>query len=244
MQASPCPLCAAPDGAPLGSKDGEDYLRCADCRLIYARRLPTPEMYAASYRHYGRRRKSILRKSFKLAPLVFGTRLRALRRGHAAPLRFLDVGSNTGYNTEAARWLGCEAHGIETNTLTLERARVAYPACTFHGGTIEQLAAQGQRFDLIYCSEVIEHVADAQGFVAALAALCVPGAVLYLTTPDAGHFRVPARILEWSEVIPIQHLRLYDQRNLGRLLQQHGFTVCFAAPTLKTTQRLYCTRSQ
>jgi len=242
MERSPCPVCAAPEGVPLGAKQGQDYLRCPRCALIYARVLPTPEMYAASYHHYGRRRKSVLWKSIKLAPLVLGTRLRGRGQGRDGPLRFLDVGSNTGYNTEAVRRLGCEAHGIETNALTLERARQAYPSCTFHGGTIEALAEEGLCFDLIYCSEVIEHVPDPHGFVAALARLSAPGAVLHLTTPDSGHFRVPLAVLEWSEVIPIQHLRLYDRRNLGDLLAAHGFVVRFASPMLKTTQRLYCTR--
>lgn len=243
MGTSPCPACGAADAVALGDKQGHAYLRCGACALVYARDLPTPEMYAASYRHYGGRHKSVLRKALKLAPLVIGTRLRARWQGRRAPLRFLDVGSNTGYNTEAARRLGCLAHGIETNPATLERAQRAYPGCRFHGGTLDGLADQGLAFDLIYCSEVIEHVPDPHGFVAALARLAAPGAVLHLTTPDAGHFRVPRRVLEWSEVIPVQHLRLFDRRNLARVLAAHGWAVRFASPMLKTTQRLYCTRT-
>ena len=48
-------------------------------------------------------------------------------------------------------------------------------------GTVEAYAESGRQFDLAYCSEVIEHVPDVQGFAAATAKLLKPGAVLFLT---------------------------------------------------------------
>jgi SAM-dependent methyltransferase len=239
-----CPVCAGRESTPLGAKGGFEYLRCAGCGLIYSATLPTPEQYAASYGGYTAFESSawrVLRKTLKLWPLVAlgKSRLRERR-----PLRFLDIGSNTGYNTEAARQLGCEAHGLETNPGTIAMARREYPQCQFHQESIEQLATRGLKFDVIYCSEVLEHVPEPQAFMAAIAAVSSPHSTLFLTTPDSAHYKVPADVLAWKEVIPVQHLRLYDRANLTRLLATHGFRIDFKMPMLRANLRLYCSRTQ
>lgn len=242
MSAVACPVCRAAAATALGAKGGHEYLRCGACRLVYAARLPTTEEFAASYGRYGAKVPGawkVLRKQLKLWPLVRQARRRTA--DGRAP-RFLDIGSNTGYNTEAARRLGCEAHGLETNPGTVAIARRIFPDCRFHERTLEQLAAAGERFDLVYCSEVIEHVPDPHSFAAALAAVTAPGGLLFITTPDAAHWRVPADLLSWSEVIPVQHLRLYDRANLERLLGEHGFRVAGQTPMLRANLRLLCVR--
>lgn len=244
MSDAPCPVCRAGDAVGLGAKGGHEYLRCGACRLIYAAKMPTAEQFAASYGRYGAKVPGawkVLRKQAKLWGLV-----RRARRGLAAGAapRFLDIGSNTGYNTEAARRLGCEAHGLETNPGTVAIARRIFPGCRFHEQSLEQLAATGAKFDLVYCSEVIEHVPDPHSFAAALAAVTAPGGTLFITTPDAAHWRVPADPLAWSEVIPVQHLRLYDRGNLERLLGEHGFRVVAQTPMLRANLRLTAVRQQ
>lgn len=240
--ASSCPVCDHRDAVALGTKGGFDYLRCAGCGLIYSATLPTSAQYAESYGEYTAFESSVgrvLRKALKLMPLLLVGRTRA---PGGRPLRFLDIGSNTGYNTEAARWLGCEAHGLETNPGTIAMARREYPDCSFHEQTIEQLATGPLRFDVIYCSEVLEHVPEPKAFMAAIAKVSEPHTTLFLTTPDSAHFKVPADVLTWKEVIPVQHLRLYDRANLTRLLAAHGFRIDFQIPMPRANLRLFCSR--
>lgn len=237
-----CPVCDASGATAIGEKSGHAYLRCVSCRLVFAARMPSPEEFAASYGKYGVRRldwRKVLRKRIKLWPLAM---LGKHRLREARPLKFLDIGSNTGYNTEAARQLGCEAHGLETNPGTIAMARREFPQCAFHEETIEQLATRDLRFDVVYCSEVLEHVPEPKAFMAAIAKVCVPGGTLFLTTPDTAHFRVPADLMSWKEVIPVQHLRLYDRGNVTRLLAANGFRVDFFTPMLRANMRLYCSR--
>jgi len=235
-----CPVCGSEEAADVGSKAGHAYRRCGECRLIYAPEMPTPAMFAEAYGKYRTRKRVVTRKVLKLAPMILAQRFRSWRRGRSAPMRYLDIGSNTGYNTEAARRLGCEAHGLETSAKAVAFAREEYPRCTFHNMEIGELAAQGVTFDLIYCSEVIEHVPEPHAFVAALARLSHPGTLLFLTTPDAGHWKVPEDLMSWKEVIPVEHLRLYDRANLKRLLAMHGFQVDHSIPMLRANQRHYC----
>ena len=237
-----CPVCDGREARALGAKGGFDYLRCAACGLIYSATLPTAAQYAESYGEYTAfesTKARVLRKQLKLWPLiVLGRR----RSPGGRPLRFLDIGSNTGYNTEAARRLGCEAHGLETNPGTIAMARREYDKCTFHEQTIEQLASGPLKFDVIYCSEVLEHVPEPKAFMAAIAQVSLPHTTLFLTTPDSAHFKVPADVLAWKEVIPVQHLRLYDRANLTRLLGAHGFRIDFQIPMPRANLRLFCSR--
>jgi 2-polyprenyl-3-methyl-5-hydroxy-6-metoxy-1,4-benzoquinol methylase len=242
---STCPVCAGTETVSVGAKGGHEYLRCLNCQLIYAPVLPTPEMFAEAYGKYRTRKRLVLRKSLKLAPMIWRhllrTRgLRERRGGGRRPMTFLDIGSNTGYNTEAARRLGCEAHGLETSDKAVAFARDEYPRCTFHLGEIVPFAQDGHAFDLIYCSEVIEHVPEPHAFVEAIAKLSHEGTLLFLTTPDTGHWKVPEDLMSWKEVIPVEHLRLYDQENLKQLLAMHGFKVDFSMWMPRANQRHYC----
>ena len=88
-----------------------------------------------------------------------------------------------------------------------------------------ELRSGTERFAAVYCSEVIEHAPDANRFVAAIAALMAPGAVLYLTTPDIRHWRRPKDIVRWDAFAPPSHCIYFSPRNLTRLLHQHGLAV-------------------
>lgn len=241
-----CPVCSSREADPVGDKGGHRYLRCAACALIYAPDLPTPEQFAAAYGRYNPRPRWVGRKVMKLAPMIWAARLRRALRGGRGRMRALDIGSNTGYNTEAMRRLGCEGHGLETNAKAIAFAREEYPRCSFHELELvafaDQAEAEGLSFDFIYCSEVIEHVPDAHGFVEAMARISNPDTLLFLTTPDAGHWKVPDELMSWKEVIPVEHLRLYDKVNLAQLIEAHGFRYGFTTPVLRANQRHYCVR--
>jgi 2-polyprenyl-6-hydroxyphenyl methylase/3-demethylubiquinone-9 3-methyltransferase len=49
-------------------------------------------------------------------------------------------------------------------------------------GTAEDLAAAGERFDVILNMEVIEHVADPRAFTATCAAMLKPGGLMFVAT--------------------------------------------------------------
>lgn len=139
--------------------------------------------------------------------------------------RFLDVGSNAGFMVEAARERGFEAVGVELDGTSVAYARKHYPKGAFFHGTVEDYAreAQGALFDGVYCSEVIEHTADANSFMAAIAALTRPGGLLYITTPDIGHRRRPKDITTWDAFCPPSHCLYFTEGSLRLLLKNHGF---------------------
>ncbi|HEX9466298.1 MAG TPA: bifunctional 2-polyprenyl-6-hydroxyphenol methylase/3-demethylubiquinol 3-O-methyltransferase UbiG [Alphaproteobacteria bacterium] len=103
-----------------------------------------------------------------------------------AGLRLLDIGCGGGLVAEPMARLGAEVVAIDASATNIGVARThaaeSELAIDYRVAAAEALAAAGERFDAVLCLEVIEHVADLPGFLAATAALVRPGGALIAAT--------------------------------------------------------------
>jgi len=215
-----CQVCGATARRRFIRHEHMELFECAACGLVYLDPMPQPD---ATERLYNDAYDGASTGYFRKVP----QKMRRARRRLAqiATLvpsgRFLDVGCNGGFMVEAARRRGFEAHGIDLDPVSIAWARAHYPGGHFVAGRIEDHDQLGP-FDAVYCSEVIEHVADANGFVAAIAERMRPRALLYLTTPDISHWRRPRDVRRWDAFCPPAHCLYFNPRNLTKLLARHG----------------------
>jgi SAM-dependent methyltransferase len=216
--AATCPACHAPLIKPLGEKNGYRFFGCAQCGTAAVVPLPTQADLAAHYKAYYNTPNYMRKSEAKLAQ----AKSRIARLGGTPGQSFLDIGCNAGFAVEAARRAGFDAHGIEIDPEAVAAAKAAW-GDRFEVATAEDYAASGRRAEIVYTSEVIEHTPTPESFAAALGRIVKPLGKLFLTTPDAGHWRVPAKFTAWNEVKPPVHLILYSREGLRRLLGRHGF---------------------
>ena len=101
-------------------------------------------------------------------------------------LRILDIGCGGGLLAEPMARLGGNVTGTDVTEAAITAAAlhasqngldIDYQCCT-----AETLASSGARFDVIYASEVIEHVADRALFIEAIARMMKPQGVVIITT--------------------------------------------------------------
>jgi 2-polyprenyl-6-hydroxyphenyl methylase / 3-demethylubiquinone-9 3-methyltransferase len=103
-----------------------------------------------------------------------------------AGLAVVDVGCGGGLLCEPLARLGAAVTGIDLAAASIEaageHARAAGLAIDYRMAAAEDLVAERARFDLVCAMEVVEHVEDPVGFLAACAALVRPGGGLVLAT--------------------------------------------------------------
>jgi len=219
-----CRGCLATDLSFIGEKDGYRLLRCASCGTTITNPYPGNEELAAYYANY-QQTGNYLKKQDRKFKRGLG-RVRRMIKSGASGKRFLDIGCSIGAVTAAAASLGLDAYGIDIDEATLRIAQEQYgDKARFEFITVEALAARGDKFDMIYMSEVIEHVNNPEEFVAALSSLLNKGGLLYLTAPDGGHFGVPKNFTDWGMVTPPNHLTYFTRKGITRLLVRHGLIV-------------------
>jgi SAM-dependent methyltransferase len=192
----------------------EAMLRCGACGTLFTDRVPELAALDSFYQSYHGNDGYLNKAARKLAlekRRVF--MLKWLTSGR----RFLDAGCNIGCAVEAARWNGFAATGLDLSTEALRIGRERFPRNRFLHGTIEVLQ-RGEVFDLVYCTEVLEHVPDPQRFLRSLAGTVASGGVLFLTTPDAGHSSVRDKLIGWDQVKPPEHIALFTKAGLRQAL--------------------------
>ena len=113
-------------------------------------------------------------------------RAEASRAQPLTGLRILDIGCGGGLLAEPMARLGGSVTGTDVTEAAITAAAlhasqngldIDYQCCT-----AETLASSGARFDVIYASEVIEHVADRALFIEAIARMLQPQGVVIITT--------------------------------------------------------------
>ena len=153
----------------------------------------------------------------------------ALRRRFAlanvgAQDRVLDLGCGTGDLTAELAGTAGTALGVEVSETALRRARARYPELEFRLAPIDgPLPLDDGSVDVVWSSEVIEHVADTGRWLSEIRRVLVPRGRLLLTTPSHGRLRLALHGIErYSEPLG-DHLHLYSARSLHRLLVDFDF---------------------
>ena len=234
-----CPVCRGDSFLSLGRKNEFPLVQCEGCTQRFVDPMPSQDVIDAYYAKYWINEKNIRNGDRKIRKL---TRILRPVLRKAPGKSFLDIGCNTGFGVEAARRLGARASGIDLSSEAIEIAQRLYPENRFVSGTVQDFATEGQTFDAVLCREVIEHLPEVHSFMGALSSLMKVGGVLWLTTPDAGHFRVPKDFSTWKEVIPPEHLSFFNLASLGRLLSGYGIEILRRKYEWKSSLRVLARR--
>jgi 2-polyprenyl-3-methyl-5-hydroxy-6-metoxy-1,4-benzoquinol methylase len=201
-------------------RNGVDIYRCRDCGCIMAD-IPFDHAQYEAESYY-----TLSRKTLDDIDEEWGFRWRTIlgwirRSGPSTSL--LDVGAGNGYFVALARReFGLDASGIEISAEEIRFASEVVKVDLIEG----DVARHPAQYDVVTCFNVLEHVADPQGFLSDAIARINPGGILVLTTPNLGciHARVKG-IAKWNMIDPPHHINLFTRQSLERILAARNMRV-------------------
>lgn len=240
---SNCPTCETVCADRYFSFQEHELMRCLACGTVYVHPLPTladiRKMYDDAYDGATAGYFSKIDKKLRRSR----GRVRALAR-YKPRGRLLDIGCNGGFLVEAARQAGFLATGIDIDPVSIAFAVKHYPGNTFFIGNVEEYSdLKPGTFDIIYTSEVIEHVPNVRDFIKATAILLRSGGILYITTPDISHWRVKRDVRRWDGFNPPAHCVYFTPHSLIRLLGEFGFALVRHRWAFKPGIKLICRKT-
>lgn len=101
-------------------------------------------------------------------------------------LRILDIGCGGGLLSEPMARLGAHVLGADAAERNIPVARLHAEEqglqIDYRHTTAEALAAAGEAFDVVLAMEIVEHVADPQGFLSTCQSLMKPGGLIVAST--------------------------------------------------------------
>jgi ubiquinone/menaquinone biosynthesis C-methylase UbiE len=160
----------------------------------------------------------------ELKPPHWELRRRFLEAGLRRGDRALDLGCGDGAFTAAMAAAGADPVGADVADAALARARERHPELDFRLVPIEgPLPFQDASFELVWASEVIEHVADTARWLSEVRRVLRPGGRLLVTTPSHGRLRLAVQGIERLAPPLGDHLHLYTKGSLRTLLHEFSF---------------------
>lgn len=148
--------------------------------------------------------------------------------------RLLDVGCAYGWFLQTARAAGMIPMGLEPDP-EIAATAAAREGLSVRVGYFPGAVPPGETFDVIIFNDVLEHIYDLDGILAACRGLLRPGGLLVVSAPDSRGFlfrasAVLARLGRtgllhrlWQKGYPSPHLSYFNRGNLARLMRRHGF---------------------
>ncbi len=148
--------------------------------------------------------------------------------------RILDIGCGPGRHTcEAYRLREAVVIGADRNFADLEEARNRlnfHDAVAEHGGGVWGLSSadilhlpfKDESFDLVICSEVLEHIPDDQSAMAEIMRVLKPGKPLVVSVPRYFPERVCWALSDDYFNCNQGHVRIYRKKELVRRLEAAG----------------------
>ncbi|MBW7956374.1 MAG: class I SAM-dependent methyltransferase [Deltaproteobacteria bacterium] len=229
MRLDSCRICGGAEAAATAMVSGYRYVRCASCGVERMAVYPSAEecsrFYESGYMvkefnnlghhlHFAPeyRETYFAEKDLTFADLKLD---RAALRGR----RLLDVGCANGQFIEYANRLGMDGSGIDISVEMVEAARKSGLRCV-----VKDLFDMEGEYDMLTFWDVIEHVPDPRRMLEKTCSLLTVNGEVVIQTPCTGMI---SELFgdRWLYYLPVQHLHLFSQESLFRLLSETGFAV-------------------
>jgi SAM-dependent methyltransferase len=210
-------------------------LRCGECSSVFLEDLTPPE--------YGNDTPEMLEYYVEQGAGIDLVVAPFLRIPADTVRRCLEIGCSYPFALDFARFtFGWETLGVDPSPLAVKGA-AALGVPVLHTYFDAALDVGPQPFDLVFCSEILEHVADPHSLLSSIRHRLPADGLLVLSTPNANILRPETEEGMLARALsPGFHLILYTPASLARVLAMAGFT-CIVVEESPETLRAFASCS-
>ena len=195
-----------------------NLVRCGRCTLVQIDETVPPEKLFRHYAYFSSFSDEMVAHAREIA-----TRLVAERRLGPSSL-VVEIASNDGYLLQHYLARGVPVLGVEPaeNIADAARSKGIRTEAEFFGRQYaEQLAARGERADVVHANNVLAHVADLPGFVQGFPVILAPEGLVVVEVPYMKDFLDRCEF----DTIYHEHLCYFSVTALDRLFASQGLTL-------------------
>ncbi len=160
-------------------------------------------------------------------------------------LKILDVGCGGGLISEPFASMGADITAIDASEKNIAVAKIHAEKSglkiDYRATAAEELVKSGEKFDVVFALEIIEHVADVENFVKSCAELVKPNGLLFVATMNrtlkslalakfAAEYVlrwVPAGTHDWRKFLKPSEINFYSEKFGLNLRELKGFSYNF-----------------
>jgi 2-polyprenyl-3-methyl-5-hydroxy-6-metoxy-1,4-benzoquinol methylase len=134
------------------------------------------------------------------------------------PRAVIDVGCGAGDLLRAVveKAMPERVVGVDYARAGIQRARELVPSGEFRAQSLYDLD-RTESFDLVLCTEVLEHLPDPEGAVDVLVRLCAGSGTILVTVPDGAQDAWEGHLNFWTEAELAEFLRRYGDVDVSRM---------------------------
>jgi len=239
-----CPLCNKETAIFFTKKNSYNFYKCSNCGLIFIFPLPENHLKVYSQDYFSGAKKGFGYVDYEIDKKAMSSTLNSyldkIEKFTQNKDKLLDVGTATGFFMELAKKRSWKVQGIEFSEYAAKKAREK--GLNVKTGTLEKADFDDNSFSLITFWDVVEHLSNPKLTLSSAYRILKKDGVIAINTPDAGSFIAKLLNRGWYSMVPPEHLFLFNQKNLSRLLKEIGFEILFVGKIGKRFTLQYATQ--
>ncbi len=227
-----CPGCESKNSKNIIKKDHLNIVKCLDCETVFVNPIFNEDYYRKTYqsKEYQEIVKELGEDSHNYRKERFGQERVGIMKKflkNKSNIKYLDIGSSTGFVVEAAQEVGWDAMGIELNPSAVQFGKKR--GLKIIKGDLLDCNLNNKKFDVISLFDVLEHLPSPRATINEVIKKLKPEGIIFLYVPN---FDSASRILMGDQahfIWPSHHLNYYNPKTIKNFLDSFPLRVEYIA---------------
>ena len=216
-----CPVCAKNNSNTLFSKEGGQYVKCAECQMVYLNPVFTDKAITQYYTNNKVEQALVVGDDTSFYTKLYSQGLRSAQ--HETSMgTILDIGCSAGIFLDIAKQQGWQTYGLELNRIEFSLAKEK--GHSIYNSLLENTAFD-TKFNIVSLWDVFEHIKDGDATLKAIKEILTDDGVILLQIPSSDSLAARVMQEKCNMFDGLEHVNLYGVKSLTKLLENNDLKI-------------------